>query len=90
MTSDELSSATNSKMTLKQNQWAKQKPAGVVPGFYLDVSHNFWYDSLSLAKDAQFQGKRSHFDDSTALLTKSMCSPLSLYLQGKLKSPKSG
>lgn len=78
MTSDELSSASNSKMTLKQNQWAKQKPSGVVPDFYLDVSHNFWYDPLSLAKDAQFQGKRSHFDDYTALLTKSVFSTLSL------------
>ena len=36
-----------------------------------------------LTKPAQFQRQRLHFDDSTALLIKSICSLLSQYLKGK-------
>ena len=55
----------------------------MIPIFHLDVPYNFWNNPQCLTKPAQFQRQRLHFDDSTALLIKSICSLLSQYLKGK-------
>ena len=71
------------KMTQKHNQWDKRKQSDMIPTFHLDVPDNFWNNPQCLAKHPQFQRKRLHFDDSTALLIKSTCSLLSQYLKWK-------